>query len=86
VSTFSQAGIGCIRNASYFYGSGWYCFGTHVSISSTMDSARGFKWVVMPWFSYSDFTNGVDVPGLGLYNQYSDASLRIGAVYLQYKT
>jgi limonene-1,2-epoxide hydrolase len=40
VSTFSQAGIGCIRNASYFYGSGWYCFGTHVSISSTMDSAR----------------------------------------------
>jgi hypothetical protein len=51
-----------------------------------MDSARGFKWVVMPWFSYSDFANGVDVPGLGLYNQYSDASLRIGAVYLQYKT
>ena len=86
VSTFSQAGIGCIRNATYFYGSGWLCFGTHVSISNTMDSARGFKWVVMPWFSYSDFANGVDVPGLGLYNQYSDASLRIGAVYLQYKT
>jgi hypothetical protein len=83
--TFSQSLAGCIRNATYFYGSGWLCYGAHISVGSTMDSGRGFKWVVMPWFSYSDFANGTDVPGLGLYNQFSDIALRIGAVYLQYK-
>ena len=84
--TFSQSLAGCIRNAGYFYGSGWYCFGCFVQVGSVMDSGRGFRWVVMPWFSYSDFIGGTDVPGLGLYNQFSDIGLRIGAVYLQYKT
>ena len=51
-----------------------------------MDGGRGFRWVVMPWFGSADFPNGFDVPGLALYNQCSSAPLRIGAVYLQYKT
>jgi hypothetical protein len=83
--TFSQSLAGCIRNASYFYGNGWQCFGAHVPLSTVMDSGRGFRWIVMPWFTYSDFYGTTDVPGLGLYNQFSDIALRIGAVYLQYK-
>lgn len=77
--------VGCIRNASYFYSTGWYCFGNHVQIGTTLDGGRGFRWVVMPWFSYNDFSNGTDVPGLGIYNQNSDIAIRIGGVYLQYK-
>jgi hypothetical protein len=84
--TFSQSLAGCIRNASYFYLNGWSCFGPHVQVGTTMDSNRGFKWIVMPWFGYSDLYSNADVPGFGLYNQFSDIGLRIGAVYLQYKT
>jgi hypothetical protein len=40
----------------------------------------------MPWTSYSDFIAGTDVPGLAIYNQSSAVPLRIGAVYIQYKT
>jgi hypothetical protein len=84
--TFSQSLAGCIRNATYAYTVGWRCFGDHIQVGSTMDSGRGFKWVVMPWFGYSDLYSATDVPGFGLYNQFSDIPLRIGAVYLQYKT
>ena len=79
-------GTACIRNATYFYSGGYYCFGNHVVVGNTMDGGRGFRWVVMPWFSCADFGSGFDVPGLALYNQCSSAPLRIGAVYLQYKT
>jgi len=81
-----DTGTACIRNATYFYSVGYTCFGNHVSVGNTMDGGRGFRWVVMPWFSCADFPNGFDVPGLALYNQCSSSPLRIGAVYLQYKT
>jgi hypothetical protein len=77
---------GCLRMGSYFYNNGWYCFGCHVPVGVAMDGGRGFKWVVMPWTSYSDFIAGTDVPGLAIYNQSSAVPLRIGAVYIQYKT
>ena len=86
-SNFGQSEIGCIRNATYAYTVGYVCFGNHVSVGGTiMDGGRGFKWVVMPWFGYADLYSGTDVPGLALYNQCSSIPLRIGAVYLQYKT
>jgi hypothetical protein len=40
----------------------------------------------MPWFGYADLYSATDVPGFALYNQCSSIPLRIGAVYLQYKT
>jgi hypothetical protein len=83
---FDQSQIGCIRNATYFYGIGYTCFGNHVSVGGTiLDGGRGFKWVVMPWFGYADLYGATDVPGFALYNQCSSIPLRIGAVYLQYK-
>jgi hypothetical protein len=81
-----DTGTACIRNATYFYNVGYTCFGNHVSVGNTMDGGRGFRWVVMPWFGYADLYGGTDVPGFALYNQCSSSPLRIGAVYLQYKT
>ena len=40
----------------------------------------------MPWTTYSDFIGSTDVPGLAIYNQSSAVPLRIGAIYIQYKT
>jgi trimeric autotransporter adhesin len=77
---------GCLRMGGYFYNNGWYCFGCHVPVGSTMDGGRGFRWVVMPWTTYSDFIGSTDVPGLAIYNQSSAVPLRIGAIYIQYKT
>ena len=76
---------GCLRMGGYFYNNGWYCFGCHVPVGSTMDGGRGFRWVVMPWTTYSDFIGSTDVPGLAIYNQSSAVPLRIGAIYIQYK-
>jgi hypothetical protein len=81
-----STGTACIRNATYAYTAGYACFGDHKVVSTTTDGGRGFRWVVMPWFGYADLYSGTDVPGLALYNQCSSSPLRIGAVYLQYKT
>ena len=40
----------------------------------------------MPWIDYSDFSNGADVPGLGIVMKTSNGvNMRIGACYVQYR-
>jgi len=75
------------RTAYYFYGTGWTYVGGTVTTTST-DSDRGARTIVLPWISSSDFgANGFDVPGLGIVmtNNGGSVTYRLAAAYIQFK-
>jgi hypothetical protein len=71
----------------YFYSAGWTDASSSYDTTFTgTDSDRGRRWCVMPWIDYGDFSNGADVPGLGIVMKTSNGvNMRIGACYVQYR-
>jgi hypothetical protein len=71
----------------YFYSAGWTDASSSYDTTFTgTDSDRGRRWCVMPWIDYGDFSNGADVPGLGIGMKTSNGvNMRIGACYVQYR-